>query len=158
MKLVVFSHKPCWPSTASPSGYATDGGFPLQMGALSQLFDTTTLLVPCCRVKDTAGEMPLCGHHLTIRPLTDPRGSGPARKARMVAWLVRNGPAVLRETVRADAVHAAIPGDVGTVGMLLAWLLKKPLLVRTAGTGCVRGPGRSVSGSGSWSGSRAAGT
>jgi len=37
MRLAVCSHKPCWPSSASPSGYATDGGFAFQMDALSQL-------------------------------------------------------------------------------------------------------------------------
>jgi glycosyltransferase involved in cell wall biosynthesis len=34
---------------------------------------------------------------------------------------------------RADAVHAPIPGDIGTIGILLAFLLHKRLLVRHCG-------------------------
>ena len=61
MKLAVFSHKLCWPSAASPSGYATDGGFPLQMQTLSELFDATTLVVPVADHAAVVGEMPLTG-------------------------------------------------------------------------------------------------
>jgi glycosyltransferase involved in cell wall biosynthesis len=40
---------------------------------------------------------------------------------------------MFRELLGADAVHAPIPGDIGTVGMLGAFLLRKPLFVRHCG-------------------------
>jgi hypothetical protein len=133
MRLAVCSHKPCWPSSASPSGYATDGGFAFQMDALSQLFESTTLLVPCQRTGRAPGEIPLTGRHLSIAPLTSPRGTGVGRKLAMVPWLARNAATLWTEVRLADAVHAPIPGDVGTIGMLLALALGKPLFVRHCG-------------------------
>ena len=133
MKLAVFSHKLCWPSAASPSGYATDGGFPLQMQTLSELFDATTLVVPVANHAAVVGEMPLTGRGLRIVSLTDPTGEGWRRKLRMLLWTLQNAPTLWRETRAADAVHVPIPGDVGTIGMLLAWLLGKPLFIRYCG-------------------------
>jgi hypothetical protein len=133
MKLVVFSHKPCWSSADSPSGYATDGGFPFQMRALSELFDSTILVVPCSEPLSRAGEIPLEGHELSVAPLSTPMGRGLARKLSLGIWLLRNSPTISRELVKADAVHAAIPGDIGTIGMLLAFALRKPLFVRHCG-------------------------
>jgi len=133
MKLAVFSHKPCWPSAASPSGYATDGGFPMQMGAISELFETTVLVVPCAVNDNSVGEMPLVGHGISVTPLKHPRGSGLLRKLDIPLWFLRNMPVLLREIRRADAVHTPIPGDIGTVGMLLAFVLRKPLFVRHCG-------------------------
>ena len=133
MHLVVFSHKLCWPAADSPSGYATDGGFPFQMQAISELFDTTTLVVPCASVSNPSGVSPLTGHHLSVAPLTIPRGLGLRRKVGLLFWLARNIPQIIRTVRRADAVHTPIPGDVGTIGMLLAFLLRKPLFVRHCG-------------------------
>jgi glycosyltransferase involved in cell wall biosynthesis len=48
-------------------------------------------------------------------------------------WFFRCAPTILREFRNADAVHAPIPGDIGTVGMLLAWVFRKPLFVRHCG-------------------------
>src|SRR6185295_11964845 len=104
LRLVVCSHKPCWPSPASPTGYATDGGFSFQMQALSELFESTVLLVPCSQHGKPAGEIPLQGHNLSIRPLPMPGGSGLRRKFNLVFWLLRSGPRVFREILRADAV------------------------------------------------------
>jgi hypothetical protein len=53
-------------------------------------------------------------------------------------WLLRNLPVLMREVVKADAVHAPIPGDIGTIGMLLAFLLRKPLFVRHCGNWLVQ--------------------
>ena len=133
MKLAVFSHKPCWRSPSSPSGYATDGGFPFQMKALSELFDDTRLLVPCYPRINGTGEIALEGHNLSVVPLSTRRGSGFSSKLSFLPWLLLNCGKILRELRRADAVHAPIPGDVGTVGMLAAWLFRKPLLVRYCG-------------------------
>ncbi len=133
MHLVVFSHKPCWPAAESASGYATDGGFPFQMRALSGLFDRTTIVVPCGLPSSRAGEVPLEGYNLSVVPLTLPSGTGLWRKLGLSFWLLRNFPSILRALCRADAVHAPIPGDIGTIGMLLAFVLRKPLFVRHCG-------------------------
>ena len=133
MRLVVFSHKPCWVSADSPSGCATDGGFPMQMREISELFDATTILVPCSDHGNHSGEMPLVGHNLSVVPLTSPSGTGLYRKARFPLWCLRNMRGIVREFRRADAVHAPIPGDVGTIGMLMASCFRKRLFVRYCG-------------------------
>jgi glycosyltransferase involved in cell wall biosynthesis len=133
MKLAVFSHKLCWPAQHSPSGYATDGGFPFQMRALSDLFDETRLIVPCASVTAPGGLSPLTGFNLTICPLTVPSGKNLWRKLGLIFWLARNGLRLIKEVHRADAIHTPIPGDIGTIGMLLAFILRKPLFVRHCG-------------------------
>jgi glycosyltransferase involved in cell wall biosynthesis len=130
---VVVSHKPCWPSPDSPTGFATDGGFPMQMRALAELFDETRVLVPCAPAANRNGEIALGGHRLRIVPLSAPTGTGMRRKLAMIAWAVRNGIVILREVNAAGAVHVPIPGDVGTIGMLVAFALRKPLCVRHCG-------------------------
>lgn len=138
MRLAVVSHKPCWPSAASPSGFATDGGFPLQMRALAELVDETTVVVPCGAPGPRPGEMPIDGPALRVAPLPPPGGVGLARKLLLPLWTLRALPVLLRALRRADAVHAAIPGDVGTIGLLLALALRKPLFVRHCGNWQVR--------------------
>jgi glycosyltransferase involved in cell wall biosynthesis len=137
-KLVVFSHKLCWQSADSPSGYATDGGFPFQMRALAELFDSTVLVVPCTSAAPHSGEVPLSGHGLSIAPLTVPRGTGTVRKLAMPVWLVRNAPVLLYWIARARAVHVPVPSDVGTIGMIAAFLMRKPLFVRHCGNWLVQ--------------------
>ncbi len=133
MKLVVVSHKPCWPSADSPTGFATDGGFPIQMRALSQLFDATTLLVPVSATGSRDGSAALTGEGLSVVALTAPRGRGAMRKLLFPFWIAQNAGTLLREIGRSDAVHAPIPGDVGTAGFLVALLLRKRLFVRHCG-------------------------
>lgn len=138
MKLTVISHKPCWPSASSSTGYATDGGFPMQMQAISQLFDETVVVVPCAEAGSRVGEMPIVGRNLSITPVSLPGGMGLWRKLGISWWLLRNGPVLLREILRADAIHAPIPGDIGTVGILLALMFRKPLFVRHCGNWLVQ--------------------
>lgn len=138
MNLTVFSHKPCWRSHASPTGYATDGGFPFQMHALSELFDRTTVVVPSVGNGPRAGERAITGHNLKIAPLTLPPGAAWRRKIALPFWALRNARTLVGEIHRADAVHAVIPGDVGTVGMLMAWLTRKRLFVRHCGNWLVQ--------------------
>lgn len=134
MKLVVFSTKPCWFAPDSPSGFSTNGGFPYQMRTLSELFDGTTLVVPCLPAGQHGGDEPLTGHNLRVVPLPYPTGfKGWRRKAGFPLWLLRTLPVLLRELLRADAMHAPVPGDIGTVGMVLAVWTRKPLLVRHCG-------------------------
>ena len=138
MRLAVFSHKLCWHSESSPSGFATDGGFPFQMSALPALFEETRLIVPCSPAESEEGLLALNGHNLSVKPLTPPRGRGLARKLQLPIWFFRNSVAIFQEVWRADVVHAPIPGDVGTIGMLLAFLARKPLFVRHCGNWLVR--------------------
>lgn len=133
MQVVVFSHKDIWADADAPFGYVTDGGFPFQMKAISQLFDKTTLLLPLAYWEKPAGVTPLVGHNINVVPLSPIRGKGWRRKLRMIFWCLHNGRIIWRHFRRADAIHAAIPGDVGTVGMILAKLFRKKLFVRYCG-------------------------
>ena len=134
MRLVVLSHKECWRDVRSPTGYATVGGFPLQMTVLSQLFDSTAVLVPILPAPLPDGTCVLDGRNLRVVPLTRPSGAGCKRKFNWLAWLPRNLPRIWREVALADAVHAPVPGDVGTFGILVALAQRKPLFVRHCGT------------------------
>lgn len=133
MKLAVVSHKLCWSSLQSPENYQTDGGFPLQIKAISELFDETKVIVPCEKATNLEGTMPLAGRNLQVVPLSVPQGEGLRRKLAIPWWLLKNGRIIWREIRSADAVHAPVPGDVGTIGMVFALLLKKPLFVRHCG-------------------------
>ncbi len=133
MKLAVVSHKVCWSSPEAPGFYRTDGGFPLQIKAISELFDETRVVVPCEVMLDEKGVSPLIGNNLQVSPLSVPKGQNFRRKIDMPFWLLKNGRHIWREIRRADAVHAPIPGDVGTIGMLFALVLRKPLFVRHCG-------------------------
>lgn len=134
MKVVVFSHKDIWADAEAPFGYVTDGGFAFQMKAISQLFDQTTLLLPMApSPKPTTGTIPMVGHHIRVVPLTPIRGRGWRRKLGMILWFLINFRVMWREFRGADGVHAAIPGDVGTFGMMMSDLFRKPLFVRYCG-------------------------
>ncbi len=137
-KLVIVSHKPCWPAHDSPTGYATDGGFPFQVSFISEIFDETVVLVPCSAPANRPGSINLEGDRLKVVPLSMPAGSGNTRRLGMIFWLFRNIGPLIKEIYRSDAVHTPIPGDVGTVGMLLALLLRKPLFVRHCGNWSVQ--------------------
>jgi glycosyltransferase involved in cell wall biosynthesis len=105
----------------------------MQMRALSELFDATTIVAPCSAPAARSGGVALVGRNLSVAPLTPPVSKGFRRKVGLIGWLFRNLSVMLREAVRADAAHAPIPGDVGTIGMLLAVALRKPLFVRHCG-------------------------
>lgn len=137
MKLAIISHKLCYPSTDSATGYSTDGGFPFQMEAISELLDQTVVVVPCEKVA-AEGLMPLKGPGMRVVALSTPVGRGLKRKLGFPFWLIENGKVIWREVRRADAVHTPIPGDVGTIGMLFALLQRKPLFVRHCGNWLVQ--------------------
>jgi glycosyltransferase involved in cell wall biosynthesis len=102
------------------------------MHALAELFDATTLVVPVTP-RISAGEVPLNGPATGVAPLSLPRGSGRRRQLLFPLWLLRNIGTIVREVWRADAIHVPIPGDIGTIGMLVAYGLRKPLCVRYCG-------------------------
>lgn len=133
MHLAVVSHKICWRSQESPTGFVTDGGFPLQIEAISELFSSTEIVVPCDSRECAEGVSPLKGRSISVTPLSVPRGTGLRRKVDMLRWGIVNGPAIWRSVRDSDAVHAPIPGDIGTIGMVFALVLRKPLFVRHCG-------------------------
>lgn len=134
MRLAVVSHKPCWPAPDSPSGYATDGGFPFQMAALSELFDQTTLVVPVHRKPAPSGASPLQGRDLSVVALGHPAGTRRGRKLSLLLWMPRNMPRIWNAIHHADAVHTPVPGDIGLIGIFFSLLQRKPLFVRHCGT------------------------
>lgn len=103
------------------------------MQAISELFDSTELMVPVCEAKAPEGANPLVGHHLSVKPLSQPAGYHWRRRWSMLHWVPRNLPYVWRTIAQADAVHAPIPGDIGTLGILIALAQRKPLFVRYCG-------------------------
>lgn len=134
MKLVVFSHKPCWPSTKASGGYASNGGFPFQMQALSKLFKDLILVLPLQTWTHSSGEIALLSEpNMSLIPLTWLAGTGWRRKVRFPIWVIRNWKTLGGAARSADAIHAPIPGDIGTIGIFLALILRKPLLVRHCG-------------------------
>ena len=138
MRLAIISHKVCLNSSDSPSGYQTDGGFPFQIKAISELFSETKVIVPCKTSASNNGCSPLVGNNLQVRPLSVAKFTGLKSKLNFPFWLLQNGRIIWKEIRQADAVHSPIPGDVGTVGMVFALLLRKPLFVRHCGNWLVQ--------------------
>ncbi len=133
LNLVIISHKPCWKESSSPSGYVTDGGFPFQMQALSELFDQTEIAVPIEDASAPAGTHPLTGHNVSVLSLSMPPGHHLRRKLALFPWMALNLGSLWQAVREADAVHAPIPGDIGTLGILVALAQRKPLFVRYCG-------------------------
>ena len=138
MRLAIISHKVCWRVSDSPSQYSTDGGFPIQVGALSELFDKTVVVLPVSADVRCQGVQPITGKNVSIRQLSAPAGKGAVRKLLIPFWLLANGPVIWKEVGNSDAVHAPIPGDIGTVGLLFALMQRKPLFVRYCGNWLVQ--------------------
>jgi hypothetical protein len=137
MRLAVISHKECVLDSAEDR-YCTDGGFPMQIRAISELFAETKVVVPCVSEGNITGMIPLEGQHLSVVPLEKLIGKDLQRKLRFPGWLFRNSRTVWAEVRNADAVHAPIPGDVGTIGLIFALLQRKPLFVRHCGNWMVQ--------------------
>lgn len=132
MKLVVFSHKVCWESKDSPTGWATDGGFAMHMDYLSKLFDETRIVVPVDTPKPK-GEVFFKNKNITIVPLKLTKGKGILGKIRVILTFILSSFKFIQEVLKADAVHAPIPSNFGTFGFLLAHLFNKPLYIRHCG-------------------------
>ena len=130
MRLAVFPHNIGWPSSQSPSGYATHGGIVLQIGSLSELFEATRVIILSSSSEKRSGEMPIKGHNLSVVPLSPLPRVVLWRRLSLFPWLLGNGARVVAEMAAADAVFLLAPGEIGTLVLLLALLLRKPLLVR----------------------------
>lgn len=101
------------------------------MEAIADQFDKTTILVPMSSgtILGTYFENP----RVKVIPLSPPWCSGVLRKIFFPAWVVFNLPRWWAPLKRANGIHSPIPGDVGTLGMFLASLFRKPLFVRYCG-------------------------
>lgn len=133
MRLLVISHKETWADPLSPSGFSTKGGFPFQMRSMSEIFDETLILSLLRSSSQSPGVVALTGDHLRVKTLPEPNGHDLERKFRLLFHLPRWFVTIWREVAHADAVHAPLPGDLGTIGMIVALLQKKPLFVRHCG-------------------------
>lgn len=131
MKTVILSHKLCWRSGQSPTGFATDGGFPFQIEYISKLFDETIVLVPENK-GDQKGLLPVMGKNVTVIPLS---GFGLnyfdyRRKLLFPFWLLLSFPRIFWYVINSESVHTPLPSDVGLIGTILAKIFNKPLFIR----------------------------
>lgn len=133
MRLTIISHKLCWgDGDRAPGSFATDGGFPFQVAALSELFDETQLAVPVASSPRPGGTR-IRGHNLTVVPLSEVPGRGALRKITLLPWYLRTRRSILSAIDRADVVHTPVPSDVGSLAMMVARARGKRLLVRYCG-------------------------
>lgn len=132
MKLLVFSHKECWKSDNSPTGWATDGGFAMHMDYLSKLFDQTKIIVPQIN-KIEKGEVFFTNDSIKILPVKLLFKKGIINKLFMPFWVVYYLPKFIIQIAMCDAIHAPIPSNIGTIGFLLAHIFDKPLYIRHCG-------------------------
>lgn len=134
MNLVFISDKVCWPDYSSPTGYATVGGFPFQMNAISHLFDQTRIIIMERKLPAPPNLMPLTGNNLSVHPLKEPPGVNWTRKIFIILWMFLNGGTLWREIRGADALHINVPGDIGEIAILMGLLQKKRMFIRHCGT------------------------
>jgi glycosyltransferase involved in cell wall biosynthesis len=129
MKLCAISFKQCWQD--DDGKWHSSGGFPLQMAAIGSLFDEMTLLIT--RGPVLPGGIPLPPQAQVV-PIRHPVGQDTRRKF----YILANLPYYLRilaEHIRqSDVVHTPLPGDIPLLGMLIALILRKPLIARYGGS------------------------
>ncbi|HMP92801.1 MAG TPA: glycosyltransferase, partial [Phnomibacter sp.] len=113
-------------------GYATDGGFVFHMQAIASLCEQVTLVVPVVKPKPS-GEVLFTAANIKVVPLALPEVVGVRRKLAMGWFIIKQLVPFISIIKKHDAVHTPIPSDVGTVGMLIAHIMNKPLLVRHCG-------------------------
>jgi glycosyltransferase involved in cell wall biosynthesis len=132
MRLAVITMKPCYVTFEDEPPF-TDGGFPTQMRALAEIFTETTVAVPCQRTRSVEGLRVLSGPNLTPVRLSPLPRNKRLRWSVFPFWAIRNLPSIMRVARKADIVHIPLPGDVSLLGLLIAILLRKPVLARYCG-------------------------
>lgn len=129
MKGCVVTFKECW---RDPAGHwYSYGGFPLQMAALSRLFDQLTLVT--VEVPPRAGGIPLPAT-MPVIPLRPLSGSDSRRKLSLLAHLPYYLARITAAIRQADVVHTPLPGDLCLLGMLVAVATGKRLVARYGGS------------------------
>lgn len=129
MKVCAIDTKECWQDGAGK--WFSNGGFPLQMTAIASLFDAMDLVIVSSRPKEGALPLPA---QARIVPLRRPAGDDMRRKISVVMNLKYYMGTILRYARAADVIHVPPPGDLQFLGMLAAFWLKKPLIVRYCGS------------------------
>lgn len=124
LRLCVVSFKPCWQT--ADGIWCTDGGFPLQIGAIAAYFDRLTLVV--VRTAPRAGGLPLPAGEVV--GLDSPSGSDAARKVSLLSSLRYYLTTIIPHVRAADVVHVPLPGDISAIGLLLALVFRKRLIAR----------------------------
>ncbi len=132
MKILVFSHKECWKSSDSPSGWATDGGFVFHMQAIASLADE--LEIVCYeRKRKPDGEVFFKDPKLSFSTIELKPYSGVKRKLWVLYLAFSRLRFFMRKIREADMVHTPIPSDLATIAMVLSKWMKKPLFIRHCG-------------------------
>jgi glycosyltransferase involved in cell wall biosynthesis len=129
MRVCVVSLKECWRD--EQGRWQSTGGFPAQMQAICSLFDDAKLVVVQGQPRD--GGIPL-PPHAEVAALPRPRGEDARRKLSVLARLPYYVYAIARHAAAADVVHVPPPGDIAALGMGVAMVMRKRLLVRYCGS------------------------
>lgn len=134
MKLLVFSHKICWESPDSKTGWATDGGFSMHMDALALNFTELTIITSVSK-RMPIGEVGFISPKIKIIPLNEWVNPANALLVKMVMpfWFLRYAILFLRKIISADAVHVPLPSHLGLPAVILSWIIGKSLYVRHCG-------------------------
>jgi glycosyltransferase involved in cell wall biosynthesis len=134
MKLLVFSHKVCWESPDSKTGWATDGGFSMHMDALALNFTELTIITSVSK-RMPVGEVGFTSPKIKIIPLKEWVNPANALLVKIVMpfWFLRYSVLFLRKIISADAVHVPLPSHLGLPAVILSWIIGKRLYVRHCG-------------------------
>ncbi|MEM7348367.1 MAG: glycosyltransferase [Chloroflexota bacterium] len=129
MHVCVVSFKECWQDDTGQ--WVSYGGFPLQMAGIGTLFDEMTMVI--IRGRPRAGGLPL-PPHAKIMPLQRPTGDDTRRKLSVATQLPYYLNTIKKGIQTADVVHTPVPGDISLLGLWMALLFRKKLLVRYGGS------------------------
>jgi len=127
MKICIVSRKECWRNAEGQ--WCSDAGFTLQMDALGDLFEHTTLVI--VEVEQRPGGIPFA-EGASVFPLRPPRGKGIRRKLSVVTQLWYYLGRITRHVREADAVYIPVPGDLSLLGLLSSFALRKRVIARYA--------------------------
>ncbi len=117
----------------SPTGWATDGGFPFQIDNVAANVDELILVVPEIKKENKSGSIFITSPKIKFYPISKPPGRGIWRKIFFPFWFLYYLPLFIKLTLKTDFIHPIIPGDVGTVGIFMSHLTGKPMLLRYSG-------------------------
>jgi glycosyltransferase involved in cell wall biosynthesis len=135
MHLCAIAFKPCWQDEGG--AWLSEGGHPLQMAGFASLFDAMTLVI-ARRSSPGRGGMPL-PPLARIVALRSPVGEDLRRKISVLLnlpYYIGSLAGIIRKV---DVVHTAVPSDIGFLGILLALLWRKKLIVRYSGSWAATG-------------------
>jgi glycosyltransferase involved in cell wall biosynthesis len=125
MNVCAISFKPCWQDDSGR--WVSDGGFPLQMTGIRSLFDEMTLIITGSR--PGGGGIPLPAD-VTMVPIRLPDGWNLRRKISFLWNILYYVRIITPHIRRTDVVHLPLPGDIPFLGIVIAILFRKRVIVR----------------------------